>query len=442
MVRVLKAWPLALALLTATAQAQQLRVAAVVLDNPCPKAGAMFGHSTCVLDMDGVGGLEVAVGAFGHGKAFILHDVTTTGAGGSVTALSGLGLDSCGSRDRDDQFGYDVAAGNLDSDPLDELVIGAPFTDVGPVDRAGMVYIFRHPGDDAPVQLRELNPSPSWFGDSVTVGDFNGDGLGDIAVSAPKYEVAGVFAGAVHVFFGPFDSPPSSLVIENPQPVLHGNFGNHLAVGDINLDGVDDLVVGAIGNSNQAGIPVAGQVWVYPGPVDPSNRLVIEDPVPDLGDLPGPRFAMHVDARQDWVMIGANRKDWLGIHDAGMGFSTRGLGVGAVTLHPHPTPGTSDYMGFRCAIADVVGDAALDLTFVVMGDERELVTWDGNAPFGPPALVRRTLPLSADHFGNGLVAAQVFPGAREEMVVGDGTYDAPGTPAGNNTGRVVIYSYD
>ena len=427
----------------AAAKQQQVRFAAVVLDHPCPEPKANFGHATCVLDMDGTGALDVAVGAYGQGKTFVLHDVSMAGVGGRIRPLSATGPIACDGVAGSDKFGYDVAAGNLDGDPQDELVVGAPSAVVGPVEQAGMVFIFRHVGDTDPVILRELNPQPSYFGDSVTVGDFNGDGLGDVAVAAPKYEVAGVAAGAVHVFFGPFDTFPPSLVIENPQPVLHGNFGNHLAVGDINLDGIDDLVVGAIGNSNQAGIPVAGQVYVYPGPIDLTNRLLIEDPVPDANDLPAPRFAMHVDAREDWVIIGANRKDWLGVHDAGMGFSARGPTLGPVTLHPHPITGASDYMGFRCAVADVVGDSALDLTFVVMGQMKQLVTWDGNAPQGPPVLLRNTLPKTADHFANGLVAAQVVPGGRDELVVGDGTYDAPGaTNNQDNTGRVVIYAYD
>jgi FG-GAP repeat protein len=328
-------------------------------------------------------------------------------------------------------------------------VVGAPSTDIGQVERAGMAYIFRHPGDTNPVVLRALIPESAWLGDSVTVGDFNGDGFGDVACSAPKTMVSGFAAGAVHVFFGPFDVVPPVLVIENPQPVEHGNFGQHLAVGDLNGDGLDDLVVSAIGNTNLAGLPVAGQVYVYPGPIDPASRLLVEDPQPSATDLPSPRFGMHVDARGDWLLVGANRKDWVGIKDAGMGFSTRGPLLPPLSLHPFPNPSPSDYMGFRCVVADVVGDGALDLTFVVMpnqggpgADPRALVTWDGNAPFGPPALIRPALPRSADHFANGLVEAQITPGGRDELVVGDGTYDVPGSGNTNNTGRVVLYAYD
>ena len=427
-------------LLVAPGFSQTLRRHSLTVDNPCPTTGAQFGNSSCVLDMDGTGGLELAAGAWGQGRVYLFEDVTMQGAG-PHRVLTAEGIGSCASAETDDRFGYDVGYGNLDADPFLELIVGAPSTTVGPVLLAGAVYLFLHPDDNDPVVLRELDPGPNFFGESVTCGDFNGDGVGDVAVAAPRTTVAGhAVAGAVHVLYGPFDSFPASDVLENPQPILYGNFGQHLTVGDINQDGIDDLVVSAIGNSNQAGLPVAGQVYVYPGPIDPQNRLLIEDPVPDANDLPAPRFGMHVHARADWLLVGANRKDWVGVHDAGMGFSTRGVGA-PVSLHPYPTPDPSDYMGFRCVVADVVGDAALDLTFVIMGDEKQLVTWDGNDPLGQPYL-RQSLPLSKDHFGNGLEYGQVTPGGKEELVVGDGTYDAPNmTPKNNDAGRVVIYAY-
>ncbi len=431
-----------LVLLAGSALSQStLRRAPLVLNHPCPEKGASFGHSTCVLDMDGVGGPEIAVGAYGQGQVFVHHDVSMTGFNGLTTYMV-TGVVSCGAPTADDHFGYDVAAGNLDDDPQDELVVGAPHAWVGPVEKAGVARIFRFAGDTNPVSLRELTPTSSWFGDSVTVGDFDGDGNGDVCVSAPKTEIGGVKAGSVHVFFGPFDVVPPVLVIPNPQPILHGNFGQHLAVADLNADGFDDLCVAAIGNSNQAGLAFAGQIYVYPGPIDPAVRILVEDPAPDPNDLPGPRFGMHITAREDWLLIGANRKDWNLIHDAGMGFSSRGPTFATVNLHPYPDPADSDYMGFRCAVANVLGDSALDLTFVVMGQKQELVTWDGNSPLALPARKQATIPGSADHFGNGLVPAQITAGGYEELVVGDGTYDLPGTGKTNDTGRVVIYAYD
>lgn len=191
-------------------------------------------------------------------------------------------------------------------------------------------------------------------------------------------------------------------------------------------------------NDNQAGLPVAGQVYVYPGPIDPAQRLVVEDPSPDENDSPGPRFGMHVAARADGVLVGAPRKDSAGIQDAGMGYSARGPGLVSVMLHP---PAEADFMGFRCAVADLVGDSALDLAWIVL-QQREILTWDGNDLEGPPALVRSALAGSEDHFGNGFVAAQVLPGGRDELVAGDPTFDPPGKGQGNDSGRVVIYAYE
>lgn len=433
----------ALASLAASSAAQINPVpASVILNQPCNQSGADYGQSTCVFNFDGVGALEVAVGAYDHGRVFVHHDVTMSGDLGGYQIYNADGPTTCSGVKNLDRFGYDVAAGNLDGDPLDELVVGAPESAVGPQLNAGRVYIFRHPGDTNPTQLRELEPENSWFGESVAVGDLNHDGFQDIAVAAPKSDVGGVAAGSTHIFYGPFDVLPPSIEIDNPQPVQHGNFGQHLSIGDVTLDGIDDLVVSAIGNSNAAGLAVAGQIYVYPGPVDPAVFSVVEDPVPDPQDLPGPRFGMHIDARDGWVLVGANRKDWLGIHDAGMGFCAPGNNTSQVTLLEYPDPGISDYMGFRCAVADVIGDSTPDLTYVIMGKKRQLVTWDGDRPFGPPAYIRRTRAHSADHWGNGLVAAQLIPGGKEEFIVGDPTYDKPGTGVGNNTGRVVIYSYE
>jgi len=400
-----------------------------------------------VLDMDGSGGLEIAVGAYGQGAVFVHHDVGPDGWG-ELRVYDAGGASTCPPTDSAEHFGYDVAAGQLDLDPEEELVVGLPRSAVGPLEEAGRVHLIRSVGDPTPIVVRALNPATSSrLGESVTVGDFNGDGHGDIAASAPKAEVGGIVAGAVHVFFGPFDVVPPELVIPNPQPVPNGFFGQHLSAADNDGDGCDELFVAAIGNT-AGGVPVAGQIFCFPGPVDAANWIAVEDPYPDPLDLPGPRFGMHIDAREDWLLIGANRKDWNGVFNAGMGYSARGPGYFPVTLHPYPNPKPSDYMGFRCVVADVIGDDALDMTFVVMpdlslpdADRRALVTWDGNTPQSPASWVRPAAPGSADHFGNGMAAAQILPGGKEELVVGDGTYDRPGKEKSDNAGRVVVYFY-
>jgi hypothetical protein len=291
------------------------------------------------------------------------------------------------------------------------------------------------------------NPNPqanAILGNSVAVGDFNGDGLADVAAGVPGFQIAGLTTGAVYVYFGPLSASSTVQLVLNPQPIQNGFFGGHVDAADANGDGVDELYVTAIGNTS-AGVPLAGQAFVFPGPLDPSNSIVVEDPTASLLDLPSPRFGMHMHARGEWLLIGANRKDWNGVHDAGMGYAARAPSFAPVDLYPYPSPRDSDHFGYRCQVADVVGDSRLDITFILMGwaqlkdrNPRALVTWDGANPTGPPALVRETLPASSDHFANGLSSGQVFPGGYEEFVVGDARFDLPGMV---DAGRVVIYLY-
>lgn len=423
-----------------------------ILEPPCPVEGAQFGQSVTILDLDGDGFLDVATGASGEGMVYVFRG-RAAGAKkpfGPARLFSSQGPEQCPAPYSDDLFGWDVWGAQLDGDAADELIVGAPHEDVAGVANVGAAYLIGYgPSGAIPVRLASPALDPGSFGSSVVGGDFNGDGLGDVAIGArlAAHGSSGEVAGRVYVWFGPVDPSAAPLVIENPNPVLFGNLGHHIAVGDTNGDGQDDLVVNAIGNG-AAGVPVAGQVFVFEAPLGSVPTHTIEDPSPDPLDLPGPRYGMGIDARGPWVAVGANRKDIAGLHDPGRGFTQSGPTFTDVVFHDHPSPKASDYLGFRCAIADVIGDSALDFSFIAMPkvngadpNPRAILTWDGNARFGPPARIRLAIPGSQDHYANGLDRGDLFPGGKEEIVLGDMSYDRPGLGTSDNSGRVVIYSY-
>lgn len=444
---VLRAGVVTIFVVTASGQVAPRR-SCITLDHPCPETGADFGFSSAVLQMDGQGDMDVAVGAPGQGAVYVFH-----GSSGSYASFeqkriyTSTGPAICPVPEQTDGFGFHLAHGQLDSDGPEELVVSAPWTTVGGKTKAGLIYVVG--GSTGTVPFPLPNPSPQMnalLGNSVAVGDFNGDGLADVAAGVPGFRVAGLSVGAVYVFFGPLSPASMVQLVLNPQPIHNGFFGGHVDSADANGDGVDELYVTAIGNTS-AGIPLAGQAFVFPGPLDPDTFIVVEDPTANPADLPSPRFGMHMHARGEWLLIGANRKDWAGVHDAGMGYAARAPLYAPVDLYPFPNPRNSDHFGYRCMVADVVGDSRLDLTFILMGwpklknpNPRALVTWDGADLGGPPTLIRETLPRSSDHFANGLSYGQVFPGGHEELVVGDARYDSL-NPAMINVGRVVIYLY-
>lgn len=108
---------------------------------------------------------------------------------------------------------------------------------------------------------------------SAVSGDFNHDGVADLAIGVPNQTVNGISnAGAVQILYGAHYAGQSKIRLTTPvnqQLTKSGAavgdlFGTSLAVGDFNGDGFADLVVGVPGQTvNGAG--GAGAVYIYFG---------------------------------------------------------------------------------------------------------------------------------------------------------------------------------
>ncbi|MEO8275240.1 MAG: hypothetical protein ABI639_03420 [Thermoanaerobaculia bacterium] len=112
------------------------------------------------------------------------------------------------------------------------------------------------------------------FGRAQAVGDFNGDGRDDLAIS--DYEsLTNEHEGAVHVLYSDAlgVSTANDLLIKDFDPAtgmndreLQDDFGAALATGDFNGDGFADLAIGIPGEDDGL-IPDAGAVLVVYGSV-------------------------------------------------------------------------------------------------------------------------------------------------------------------------------
>lgn len=212
-------------------------------------AGDLFGWVSAPLpDLDGDGAQELVVGAPGH---------SSVGSGrGRVYVYSGRsGLELFRADGDADGVGLGQsmrALPDLDGDGIAELVAGG----LGTPTTRGAVYVYSGASGGLLRTLR-LGAPGDGFGYAVDgLDDLDGDGLPEIAVGAPAQSSAGAGAGRVVVLSGADGSLLRSFLGADAGDL----FGSAVArLGDVNGDGVNELVVGA----PAAGASANGLVYVY-----------------------------------------------------------------------------------------------------------------------------------------------------------------------------------
>ena len=177
-----------------------------------------FAFSIASGDFNDDGYDDVAVGVPGKniGAALGAGMVTTWyGSAGGLTneVYENWTQDEIGgsSPEFNDQFGFVLAVGDFVAGG-DDLIIGTPFEDIGAIPDAGSVSVLYGPfgfaGSDyftqgASIGNLAASEPDDWFGYSLANGDFDGDGLGDLAIGIPFKDIGPIVnAGAVSVLFG------------------------------------------------------------------------------------------------------------------------------------------------------------------------------------------------------------------------------------------------
>jgi hypothetical protein len=226
-------------------------------------------------DVNGDGIADMLIGApdanphgAQSGKAYVVFG-TSTGFAASInlSALNGTtGFKMSGAASTDNTGFSVAAAGDVNGDGFADIVIGAYNADSNGANAGTSYVLFGKGGGFSNIDLSTLHGSDGFFIDGAAAGeisgysvsaagDVNGDGYDDLIVGAWRANTPAIQTGAAYVVFGhggAFNTHFDLSTIDGTNGFkISGDLGGDDAgvsvssAGDVNGDGLADLLVGA-----------------------------------------------------------------------------------------------------------------------------------------------------------------------------------------------------
>jgi hypothetical protein len=337
-------------------------------------------------DVNGDGLADLIVGAYlsdtatgiNAGRSYVVFGKTSTEATSLSDVAMGRGGFAINGQSPADKSGFSVAgAGDVNGDGLADVIIGAHLSDPASIDNAGRSYVVFGKTSNEAIELASVaagrgglvingGSSQDYSGYSISsAGDVNGDGFADLIVGAPKSNVLGLRSGRSFVVFGKTATSAIDL-----SAIARGGGGGFVingvssfdysglsvaSAGDINGDGLADVIVGAVGRNTSVGYG-AGRSYVVFGKVssDPVNLSDMETGKGGLGliidglrafDYSGKSVSSAGDVNGDGLsdlIVGAASYDPTPDNDGGRAYVILGSTSGAFTATAVDRSGTAE----------------------------------------------------------------------------------------------------
>ena len=267
----------------------------------------LLGSSVATGDLDGNGFDDLILGSRGgdgpaNGRDFA-GEVAVIYCGPSRLSTVDLAAPPPGvafvyGADIEDKLGLSVATADLDGDGFDDLILSA--SDGNGPDNASsnageVAVIYGGPAQLTSIDLAAPPPdvaliygadSLSHLGFSVATGDLDGNGFDDLVLGATDSDstghVAVIYGGTARLSSADLATPPPGVALVYGAD-LGDRFGFSVATGDLDGDGFDDLVLGAIVGDGPANARNgSGEVAVIHGGPSPLTIVDLGTPRPDV----------------------------------------------------------------------------------------------------------------------------------------------------------------